>query len=231
MGLRVRARAGSKAAPATLKSVWQAGEIYGRLEGIAATVPNMTRLWLDRSLAQVRGQAATRGAKAAVRTSPVEIARLRALALIGRSSQPAPATRWRIPLTDQMSVLAQRAATARALNESIASLNRLNTRVLVASAQANKNVRLAVNAVRLPRFTWPSWTLARRTTDTGRLQGTQRQLLRSWSWVRLFALGFALGAIWAYLFAPRRISRQDQTRTEDQSSTIAQPSEQSAAQI
>jgi hypothetical protein len=44
----------------------------------------------------------------------------------------------------------------------------------------------------------------KRPNQVGPFEATGRALRRGWLWVRLFALGFVLGAVWAYLFTPRK---------------------------
>jgi hypothetical protein len=217
--LNARPRAG-KAAPMEARMPWPTGEIAGRLEGIAATIPNMTRLWLGRSMAQVRGRAATGGAKAAARRMPVGIAGWR---LIGRprdrGMSPANVGRARNTVGDQLRDFTKRVAGAAAVTGGIAALNKRLSR---ASAQASTSMRQRAKAAPRVRVAPRGWMLRRRTRATGPWQGTQRQLRRSWRWVRLFTIGFALGAIWAYLFAPRRPSAEEQQAATQQGGTAEQ---------
>lgn len=234
--LPIAARA-SKATPTAIQTAWRTGEMAGRLEGIAATVPNMTRLWLNRSVAQMRLQTSASGGKSAVRAAPASIARLRLLALAGNRGKPATnARRTSQSLSDSIASVAKQAASIAAISGGVAALNkRLSTmgdRLNLpsgrsASNQARKTVRQTAKAARRTTVARRGWALTRGSTATGPLKGTQRRLVRSWRWVRLFTLGFALGAIWAYLFAPRRQTGQEQQ--SQQSTTTEQ--QRSAAQI
>jgi hypothetical protein len=207
--LGIRAGTGAaKAVPAAVKTAWQAGEFTGRVEGLAGVIPNMTQLWLDRTGAKVRAQTASGSAKALARGVPTGVAGLR---LIGRARNQAKKQgrggRERNDLRDQVASLAKRAVGAAAITGGIASLR---NRFSGAGHDTGKNVRKAAKGVRtVPR----GWTLARRATGGGPLQNTQRRLRRSWRWVRYFTIGIAVGAIWAYLFAPRRQWGQQQAAT------------------
>jgi hypothetical protein len=207
----------TKAAPTAAKTAWTAGEIAGRMEGIAATIPNMTRTWLSRSGVQMKSTATNGGAKAAVRGMPASIAEGR---MMPRGSQHATnqfATMRTTP-SAQKSALLKRTAGMAAVTGGIAALRSRFSRTNMPAAKPMRQTTMAVPRGR--------WMIARRATTRSPLQGTQSTLRRSWRWVRYFTMGFALGAIWAYLFAPRRPSDEQQTsqRATTQAGAAAQQS-------
>ena len=210
IGFNLGARA-SKAAPAAMKTAWKAGEFTGRMEGIASAIPNMTRLWMDRSIAQARGKASSGGVMAAWRGTPKGTAGMR---LISRTGQRVTDRMGaaRDMMSDQASSWLKRTAGMAAVTGGVAALRSRFRSNTVAMAQPLRRA----GKIRRPRSTF-----ARRAPSAGKLQGTQRTLRSSWRWVRYFTMGFALGAIWAYLFAPRHHGdeqHKDQTTTQTSAS-------------
>jgi hypothetical protein len=66
-----------------------------------------------------------------------------------------------------------------------------------ASYRLGVGVGTAKTTMRTAKTAGRGWWLFRRTQ-------AQLQLQRGWKWARAFTIGFAIGGIWAYLFAPRQ---------------------------
>jgi hypothetical protein len=63
--------------------------------------------------------------------------------------------------------------------------------------------RLAPRAMKAARSAGFGWRPYGRPASQGAMRATGWRLRRAWRWIRSFTLGFALGTLWAYLFAPR----------------------------
>jgi hypothetical protein len=76
--------------------------------------------------------------------------------------------------------------------------------------------RLAPQAVKVARKAGFGWRPFGRPAPQGVVQSTTWRLRRGWRRARSFTLGFALGTIWAYLFAPRLGVGYQAVRQSDQ---------------
>jgi hypothetical protein len=65
-------------------------------------------------------------------------------------------------------------------------------------------VGTAKTAMKMAKPAGRGWWLSRRAQVQQPLRATQRRMRRVWRRLRAFTIGFATGAIWAYLFAPRQ---------------------------
>jgi hypothetical protein len=160
----------------SLRLSWRTGKMVGRAQGTAALAPRVARGWWTGLITRAR----LAGTRAQMRTvlawAPMAFAGTR---LVARMQQRRP----RLRVTNRAAFMAGRS---------------------IGRAQgAAGAVRLTPRAVRTARRVGVvRWPFGRRASQ-GVLQGTGWRLRRTWRWMRSFTLGFALGTIWAYLFAPR----------------------------
>jgi len=205
--------------PASTRVAWRAGKLVGRVQGASAVAPYAARGWWASIVARMQ-LAATRprfatwarwvplaiaGTRIAARVQPAVQRQSRSTGSLSRASMPlqlpfragrAPGTAratGAITAADAKSTraatkAATRAATRAATEAATKAATRAATKATVATARTAR------------RGGWRS----SRTVSQGPLQTTGRQMRRGWRWARTFTVGFAIGAIWAYLFTPRQ---------------------------
>lgn len=182
-----------RSAPVSARLAWRAGKLLGRAQGAGALAPHVVRgQW-----AGLNGQMQAWAARTRVRTIaqwlPAALAGTRLLGQVWpvqRPAQQGAALTSRSRLTQ----LAYRAGRATGMARGSAASGKAAAR---AAQAATKAAATGTTATRGP------WLL-RRGAPQGPIQATGRRLRRGWRWTRLFTLGLAVGATWAYLFAPRR---------------------------
>jgi hypothetical protein len=166
--------------PPSTRFAWRAGKATGRVQGAATLAPYAARGWWYGTTGRLQARTAVAWARAVTWWAPITLA---ATQLAARLWSRAP-------------------RGARAVAQ--VSAKATGTRAAVDTRAAQKAAKATTKA------------MAQRTRAAGRgvrisrpqpraaLASTQRSMRRGWRWVRFFTIGIAVGAIWAYLFAPRR---------------------------
>lgn len=170
-------------------------------------VPFAARGWWAGITGQTQGRLATTRARMMMRWAPVAFAGTR-LATRMWSRMPlrqTTTTTARPAWMGRKMMLGERVNAAapgmQAIRRVTARTGALATKT-AASAKAAKTTAktTAATAATTGRRAW----LMNRAQQRTPAKSTGRGLRRRVRWVRLFTVGFAVGAIWAYLFAPRR---------------------------
>jgi hypothetical protein len=209
--------------PASTRVAWRAGKVVGRVQGASAVAPYAARSWWASIVARM--QLATTRPRFATwaRWVPLAIAGTR----IAARAQPAVQrqsrstgglSRARKPL--QLPFRAGRASGSARITGAITAADAKSTRASTKAATraateaatkaATKAATEAVSKVATKASVATARTTRRggwrsgRTVSQGPLQTTGRQMRQGWRWARTFTVGFAIGAIWAYLFTPRQ---------------------------
>lgn len=183
---------------------WRAGKLVGRAQGTAALAPRVARGWWTGVATRMRLAGAQAQTRTLVRWIPFAFAGMRILARIQQGPQ-----RVTTPM--------RRVVGARMPSRFAFLTGRSIGRVQGAVGTA----RLAPRAVKAARRAGFGWRPYGRPAPRGAMRATAWRLRRSWRWTRSFTLGFALGTIWAYLFAPRIGAGYQALRQGDQQTRSA----------